>query len=299
MHQTRPLPDIHPELTVIHWQGFTEYRVANWRLARDGSGHVVRATSVFSWIDVCVLVLVAICVVRPLCSRTRSRPSNSVIDAGTRTHRAHSSPCSLRCDHNHMALGQIDPSSVRYVLPLAQCVSSHDLGAESLLVFPTLGIQLETHRGHPLIPRSLFTTRRFVPLSALQDVVIHEGLRGWNVRFYLALLQRRRASRALSGLSATSGVSSASGTLGEPGASGALSRSGAGNIEVHVAFEVRLSSQLLLHTNISMSQNILPYFPVLKEVYLDVQQTLFPPPTRIVEDDSSVQDGGRSGDQGR
>ena len=77
---------------------------------------------------------------------------------------------------------------------------------ESILVFPTLGIQLETHLGHPFLP-TLFTTHHFIPLSALEDVVIHEGFRRWNVRFYLAVLRR---------------VS--------------------GRVEVRVAFEVRLPS---------------------------------------------------------
>ena len=77
---------------------------------------------------------------------------------------------------------------------------------ESLLVFPTLGLQLETHLGHPLLP-TLFTTHHFIPLSALEDVVTHEGFRRWNVRFYLAVLRR---------------VS--------------------GRVEVRVAFEVRLGS---------------------------------------------------------
>jgi phosphatidylinositol glycan class H protein len=121
---------------------------------------------------------------------------------------------------------------------------------ESLLVFPTLGIQLETHRGHPLFP-TLSTTHHFIPLSALEDVVLHEGFRRWDVRYYLAALKRTRGSRAYE----------ASGAGDERAALGS-------GVEVRVAFE-----------------NILPYFPVLKEVYLGVQQTLFPPPTRIAETD--------------
>lgn len=91
---------------------------------------------------------------------------------------------------------------------------------ESLLVFPTLGIQLSTYRGHPLLPTyPLQTTHHFIPLAALEDVVIHEGLHGWNVRYYLAALQRRRVRQG----------------------------GGGSRIEVHVAFEVRpLSVQLCL-----------------------------------------------------
>ena len=60
MRQTRPLPDTHPEFTVTHWQGFTEYRVEHWRLARDGTGRIVRGTCVWSWVDAGVLVLLLV-----------------------------------------------------------------------------------------------------------------------------------------------------------------------------------------------------------------------------------------------
>lgn len=57
MRQTRPLPDTHPEFTVLDWPGFTEYRVEHWRLARDGSGQVVRGTCVWSWVDAWVVLV--------------------------------------------------------------------------------------------------------------------------------------------------------------------------------------------------------------------------------------------------
>ena len=75
---------------------------------------------------------------------------------------------------------------------------------ESVLVFPTLGIQLETHRGYPSL-EPFFVSRRFIPTSSLENVVIHEGLRRWNVRYFLA----------------------------------AFKRSSSGAISIHVAFEVR------------------------------------------------------------
>lgn len=59
--------------------------------------------------------------------------------------------------------------------------------SESVLAIPSLGIQLETHRGLPNIP--LFINRRFIPVFYLQDVIINEGLRRWDVRYYLAALQ--------------------------------------------------------------------------------------------------------------
>ena len=39
------------------------------------------------------------------------------------------------------------------------------------------------------------------------------------------------------------------------------------------------------HSPGSRMQHILPYFPVLKEVYLGVQRALFPQPVCIIEDD--------------
>jgi len=54
-------------------------------------------------------------------------------------------------------------------------------------VIPQHGVQLETHRGLPGWP--VFISRRFIPLPTLQNIVINEGLRGWNVRFYLAVVK--------------------------------------------------------------------------------------------------------------
>jgi len=59
-------------------------------------------------------------------------------------------------------------------------------------VIPQHGIQLETHRGLPGWPP--FISRRFIPLPTLQDVIINEGLRGWDVRFYLAVVKEHPIS---------------------------------------------------------------------------------------------------------
>jgi len=61
---------------------------------------------------------------------------------------------------------------------------------ESVLVLPPYGIQLETHRGLPSLP--FFVSRRFIPLTEVQDVIINEGLRRWDVRYYLAVLYSPR-----------------------------------------------------------------------------------------------------------
>lgn len=63
---------------------------------------------------------------------------------------------------------------------------------ETVLVIPPHGIQLETYRGFPKWP--IFISRRFIPLTALQDVIINEGLWGWNVRHYLAAVKEHSAA---------------------------------------------------------------------------------------------------------
>jgi len=66
--------------------------------------------------------------------------------------------------------------------------TSHTSSTESVLVIPPHGIQLETHRGLPSLP--LAASRRFIPTAVLQDFVINEGLRGWDVRYYLVAIKR-------------------------------------------------------------------------------------------------------------
>jgi len=60
--------------------------------------------------------------------------------------------------------------------------------SESVVILPPHGVQLESRHGLPSLP--LFTLRRFIPLVTLQDVVINEGLRGWDVRHYLATIKQ-------------------------------------------------------------------------------------------------------------
>lgn len=83
---------------------------------------------------------------------------------------------------------------------------------ESVLALPPHGIQLEVRRGLPRTFISsaccLFTTRRFIPLSSVLDVVINEGIRGWDIRYYLAILRNAEDNEA--------------------------------NVKIEVAFEVRL-----------------------------------------------------------
>ncbi|KAK0240251.1 GPI-GlcNAc transferase complex, PIG-H component-domain-containing protein [Armillaria nabsnona] len=68
--------------------------------------------------------------------------------------------------------------------------------SESIIVIPPHGIQLETRFGFQTF--TINVTRRFIPLSTLRDVVINEGLYGWNVRYYLvAIVQDRSGATSL------------------------------------------------------------------------------------------------------
>ncbi|KAG6330354.1 hypothetical protein ID866_8736 [Astraeus odoratus] len=156
MRQTRPLPDTHPEFSVIEWPGFREYRVENWRLARDGSGRVIRNAIAWTWLDPCLPPLVAFFwpKVSPMISQS--------------------------------VLASLLVSIVIITFMWSRC---NQVLYECVLVFPTLGIQLETHRGHPFF-EPFFVSRRFIHASTLQDFVIHEGLRRWNVRYFLAAIKR-------------------------------------------------------------------------------------------------------------
>ena len=65
------------------------------------------------------------------------------------------------------------------------------LALESVIAFPALGIQFETHRGFP--PYSFSVARTFVSLAELDDVILNEALYGWNVRYYMAALHHSAA----------------------------------------------------------------------------------------------------------
>lgn len=59
-----------------------------------------------------------------------------------------------------------------------------DLVEESLLVIRGLGIQTSTSSATYLFKAST----RFIPTTQIQDIVIHEAFKGFEVRFYLAVI---------------------------------------------------------------------------------------------------------------
>lgn len=55
---------------------------------------------------------------------------------------------------------------------------------ESLLTLRTLGIQTSTLSSSYLLP----SNTRFIPTSQIRDIFIHEAFRGFEVRYYLAVV---------------------------------------------------------------------------------------------------------------
>ncbi|KAH7923527.1 hypothetical protein BV22DRAFT_578440 [Leucogyrophana mollusca] len=152
MRQTRPLPDTHPEFSFIEWPGFCEYRVENWRLARDGSGRIIRGAVTWTWADPIVPVILSL-----LWPRVR--------------------------------WGLLTGTLAVVLIAVFVWFRCSQVLHESVLLFPPHGIQFECHRGFPLFS-PFFVSRNFIHMSTLEDFVIHEGLRRWDVRYFLAAFKR-------------------------------------------------------------------------------------------------------------
>ncbi|KAI6131920.1 hypothetical protein EV401DRAFT_1849978, partial [Pisolithus croceorrhizus] len=162
----RPLRDTHPEFLVIEWPTFHEYRVGNWRLARDDSSRIIRGAVAWTWLDLCLPLFISF-----LWPKASIGVPLSIF-AWSRRNQVLCSTCIL----------QFHPRCRKYPTAFFD-------PTESVLDFPTLGIQLETHCGHPSLGL-LFVSRRFIHVSHLEDFVIHEGLRRWNVHYFLAAIKR-------------------------------------------------------------------------------------------------------------
>lgn len=64
-----------------------------------------------------------------------------------------------------------------------------------MIILPSKDLQLEVHRG--LLGRSMFVERQVIPASTITAVIINEGLYGWNVRYYLAVLTKVNETQSL------------------------------------------------------------------------------------------------------
>ncbi|KZT68189.1 hypothetical protein DAEQUDRAFT_343932 [Daedalea quercina L-15889] len=149
MHSANPLPK-HPELTVLHSKAWSEYRVQNLHVRGKSN---ISVHTLLECFGTDALVCLGIALLWPICVEYRV-----------------------------------------FTVALATIIITYVCGRctrvlwESVIILHSLGLQLETHRGLPLVP--LFTSRRFIPLTTLRDFVINEGLRGWSVHYYLAVIQQ-------------------------------------------------------------------------------------------------------------
>lgn len=62
-------------------------------------------------------------------------------------------------------------------------------------MLPSKDLKLEVHRGLPGLP--IFIERQVIPASTISAVIINEGLHGWNVRYYLAVLTKVDEAQSL------------------------------------------------------------------------------------------------------
>ncbi|KAF9053203.1 hypothetical protein BJ165DRAFT_846828 [Panaeolus papilionaceus] len=62
---------------------------------------------------------------------------------------------------------------------------------ESILVLPPHGLQIEKHRGFHL-SWPLSVERKFIPSTQFDDLIINEGLDGWNVIYQLTIVQKAK-----------------------------------------------------------------------------------------------------------
>ncbi|KAI0724114.1 GPI-GlcNAc transferase complex, PIG-H component-domain-containing protein [Fomitopsis betulina] len=137
----------HPELKIIHSRAWSEFVVQH---SRGGTDPSVQKWFQCFWIDAVVCLCIAVLW-----------------------------PTLIK----HLA-GRVCLAVILLFYAYSRCTQ---ILQESVVVLPSLGLQLETQRGLPFVP--LFTSRRFIPLTALRDFVINEGLHGWSVRYYLAIIQ--------------------------------------------------------------------------------------------------------------
>ncbi|KAI0748299.1 hypothetical protein C8Q80DRAFT_730780 [Daedaleopsis nitida] len=140
--------DGHPELTVVEHPAWTEYRV-------DATGRSASATRIPPlgplWLHLSLVLVLAYCWDTVASSAARIAALALAILA-----------------YLYSRLTQVQ--------------------WESVVILPSLGVQLETHRGFAGL--SLLAACKFVPWSSLDDFLINEGIRGWDIRYYLVAINR-------------------------------------------------------------------------------------------------------------
>ncbi|RDX56579.1 hypothetical protein OH76DRAFT_1395693 [Lentinus brumalis] len=148
MQRTTPLHD-HPEFCITQHSGWREYRVNAPGSRRPGASRIASLGGL--WFDAFLVLAFA-----------------------------------YHWDKIGVTLPRVTASAV--VISLYLYLRLTRVLWESVVVFPMLGIQLETHRG--VAGYSLLASRKFVPWSCLEDFLINEAIHGWDIRYYLVAVTR-------------------------------------------------------------------------------------------------------------
>ncbi|KAJ7751967.1 hypothetical protein B0H16DRAFT_810967 [Mycena metata] len=131
---------VSPEFVILHHPGFTEYRVENWRLARDGSGRILMGVSGWTW-QYSLLPLIV--------SLLWPRVHDNILAL-----------CGLSLALATLLYFKCTQVLFGTSLSWGSLTSLNLLHQESVVLIPPHGIQLETHRGLPWFS-SFFVTTQF------------------------------------------------------------------------------------------------------------------------------------------
>ncbi|TFK42693.1 hypothetical protein BDQ12DRAFT_676642 [Crucibulum laeve] len=115
MQHQCPLPDSYPQFSVLDLPGYREYRVENWRLAKDGTRRVLQGTSGIDWQLAFISLLLAWL----------------------------------------WAKGIWNTWIISAVAFMVIWFKGSQVICETAIVLPPHGIQLETHRGFPSVPLTI------------------------------------------------------------------------------------------------------------------------------------------------
>ena len=215
MERSYPIPT-KPEFSILESPGHREYRLGNRRRPSPG-------------ISCCIFFSLAIVL---YWHSVNSAPGSSLLVALT----------VISCIFFGSLFGQVLYGEGVVVFVRWQGLTG---GLESVVILGPHGIQLETHRGF-LTRLPWLTNRRFIASTHLHGVYISEGLRGWNVRFYLVAIKRTAL----------------------PGST------------FEVAYQVSdLKGSFALLVYLARYQNLLPDQSILQHVYQGIHEILLSSPT--------------------
>jgi len=195
MHQ--PLPQAFPEYSVLkHPQGIREFRVETKSHFRSRNASVSYYAGLLDFALVLVFPILG-AVIWQMVRMLLVYPTDYPLKPCSASSLGPNTWLSGILDSIRILAG--NTSTLGYYFTTPSCTkptNNSDLGfVESVIVLPSKDLQLEVHRGPP--GRSMFVERRMIPASTISAVIINEGLHGWNVRYYLAVLTKVEETQSL------------------------------------------------------------------------------------------------------